>query len=133
LPDLILPDTSVWARSAQPAVAAELGDAIDEERVAIVLPVALELLSSARDPADLALRAEGYDALQTIEITPSIEQRAREIQVGLAGRGYHRGPSPTDLIAAAAAESVDAELWHCDRHFDLIGEVTGQPIRRVGE
>jgi predicted nucleic acid-binding protein len=90
--------------------------------------------SSARhDAADLARRAEGYDALHTIEITPSIEQRAREIQVGLAWRGHHRGPSPTDLSAAAAAESVGAELWHCDRHFDLIGEVTGQPIRRVRE
>ena len=37
-----------------------------------------------------------------------------------------------DLLAAAAAESVDAELWHCDRHFELIEEVTGQPMRRVG-
>ena len=33
---------------------------------------------------------------------------------------------------AAAAESVDAELWHCDRHFELIAEVTGQRMRRVG-
>ena len=133
MPELVLPDTSVWARTAHPAVAGELGDAIDEERVAIVLPVALELLSSARDAADYALRAQDYDALQKVELTPSIERRAREIQAALAWRGYHRGPSPTDLIAAAAAESVGAELWHCDRHFDLIGEVTGQPMRRVGE
>jgi predicted nucleic acid-binding protein len=133
LPELVLPDTSVWARTAQPAVADELGDAIDEERVAIVLPVALELLSSARDAADYALLAQDYDALQRVELTPSIERRSREIQAVLAWRGYHRGPSPTDLIAAAAAESVGAELWHCDRHFDLIGEVTGQAIRRVGE
>jgi len=27
---------------------------------------------------------------------------------------------------------ADAELWHCDRHFELIAEVTGQPMRRVG-
>ncbi len=32
----------------------------------------------------------------------------------------------------AAAEAVDAELWHCDRHFELIAEVTGQPVRRLG-
>jgi predicted nucleic acid-binding protein len=133
LPEFVLPDTSIWARTAQPAVGAELGDAIDEERVAIVLPVVLELLSSARDAADLALRAQGYDALWSIELTPRIERRAREIQAALAWRGYHRGPSPTDLIAAAAAETVGAELWHCDRHFELIGEVTGQPMRRLGE
>ena len=130
--ELVLADTSVWARRAQPSVAAELGDAIDEERVAIVLPVVLELLGSAHDAADLALRAPQYDALRSIELTPAIERRSREIQAGLAWRGHHRGPSPTDLIAAAAAEAAGAELWHCDRHFDLIGEVTGQLMRRVG-
>ena len=50
----------------------------------------------------------------------------------LAERGYHRGPSVTDLLAAAAAEHAEAEVWHCDRHFELIAGVTGQPIRKVG-
>jgi hypothetical protein len=132
LPELVLPDTSVWARSAQPAVAAELGDAIDEERVAIVLPVTLELLSATRNAAEFAEQAIRYDALRRIDVDRGISRRARHVQARLARRGYHRGPSPTDLIAAAAAESAGAELWHCDRHFDLIGEVTGQPMRRLG-
>ena len=37
-----------------------------------------------------------------------------------------------DLLTAAAAEAVDAELWHCDRLFELIAEVTGQSVRRIG-
>ena len=132
MPELVLPDTSIWARSAQPAVAGELGDAIDEERVAIVLPVTLELLSTTRNAAEFAEQAARYHALRRVDIDRRVSRRARHIQARLARRGYHRGPSPTDLIAAAAAESAGAELWHCDRHFDLIGEVTAQRMRRLG-
>lgn len=129
---LVLPDTSVWARRSQPAVAGELAEAIEADQVAVVLPILLELLRSARDVRDLRLRAGRYDALRRIELTPAIGRTARLVQEKLAERGHHRGPSPTDLIAAAAAEAAGAELWHCDRHFELIAEVTGQPVRRVG-
>ncbi len=44
----------------------------------------------------------------------------------------HQGPSPVDLLTVAVAEAVDAELWHRDRYFELIAEVTGQPVRRLG-
>jgi predicted nucleic acid-binding protein len=70
--------------------------------------------------------------LHAIDLTPAMGWRARVVQAALALRGYHRGPSPIDLLAAAAAEAVGAELWHCDRHFELIGQVTGQPMRRLG-
>jgi predicted nucleic acid-binding protein len=36
------------------------------------------------------------------------------------------------LLAAAAAAEVGIELWHCDRHFELIAELTDQPMRRLG-
>ena len=76
--------------------------------------------------------AEEFDALDRVELTPEIGRRARDVQAALAERGYHRGPSPTDLMAAGAAAVVGAELWHCDRHFELIAGVTGQPVRRLG-
>lgn len=98
----------------------------------MVAPIALELLRSARDAQTLRIRSARYDSLRQIRLTPTIEQRARTVQAALALRGHHRGPSPTDLLAAAAAEAVGAELWHCDRHFELIAEVTGQPARRLG-
>jgi predicted nucleic acid-binding protein len=123
---------SVWLRIGQPAVADELADAIEEDRVATVLPIVLELLRSARDARKLREDAALYDSLPQLPVTRRVGRRAREVQARLALRGYHRGPSPTDLIAAAAAEAAGAELWHCDRHFDLIGEVTGQPMRRLG-
>ncbi len=129
---LALPDTSTWARSAQPEIAVALADAIEADEIVVIEPVVLELLRSARDARDLEVDAVRYGFLRTVPMSRRIERRARAVQARLARRGYHRGPSPVDLLVAAAAESVDAEVWHCDRHFELIAEVTRQPLRRLG-
>jgi len=129
---LVLIDTSVWARQNQPHVRRALADAIEANAVAMVVPVMLELLRSARSQAELLALAEDYEALHLIPLEPDLGKRARVVQAALAKRGYHRGPSPVDLITAAAAESVGAELWHCDKHFELIAQVTGQAVRRLG-
>jgi predicted nucleic acid-binding protein len=120
-------------RREEPVVAATLAPALEQGRVLLSTPVLLELLRSARDVRQLAAQAKRYDFLHVVPTSGLVERRARDVQTLLAWRGYHRGPSPVDLLAAAAAESVGAELWHCDRHFELIAEVTGQPMRRVGE
>jgi len=92
----------------------------------------LELLRSAPSHADLVELTEEYEALHLVPLEPDLGKRARVVQAELARRGYHRGPSPVDLITAAAAESIGAELWHCDKHFELIAQLTGQPVRRLG-
>ena len=128
----VLPDTSVWQRRGQPEVEGALAAALESDAVAMVDPIKIELLRSAFGERDHELLRRDYDRLHRIPLTDAIGGRAVEIQASLASRGYHRGPSPVDLLAAAAAESAGAELWHCDRHFALIAEVTGQPIRKVG-
>ncbi len=129
---LALVDTSVWARRLQPGVVERLSRAVEEDRVVMFAPVLLELLRGTKDKRELERDGRRYDMLPVVSFTPALVQRARDVQRRLAWRGYHRGPSPVDLLAAAAAESVGAELWHCDRHFELIADVTGQPMRRVG-
>lgn len=129
---LVLIDTSVWARQNQPQVRQAVAEAVEANAVAIVVPVMLELLRSARNQAELLELSEEYEALHLIPLEPDLGKRARAVQAVLAKRGYHRGPSPVDLLTAAAAESVNAELWHCDKHFELIAQFTGQPIRRLG-
>jgi len=109
-----------------------LADAIDRDEVVAAAPVVLELLRGARDRADLERRSRQYDALPQVHLDESLETRARHVQLALSWRGYHRGPSAADLLTAVAAEAAGVELWHCDRHFELIAEVTGQPVRRVG-
>jgi predicted nucleic acid-binding protein len=129
---LVLIDTSTWARARQSPVADRIADVIDANLVAIVGPLTLELLRSARDLEELRLLGQYYDSLHQVPLTSALTGRAREVLEALAARGYHRGPSPVDLLAAAAAESIGAELWHCDRDFELIADVTGQPVLRVG-
>jgi hypothetical protein len=49
----------------------------------------------------------------------------------LADRGQHRAPSIPDLTIAAAAELAGLTVLHLDKDFDLIAEVTGQPMQRL--
>jgi predicted nucleic acid-binding protein len=118
--------------SESASVRQAVAEAIDANAVAMVVPIMLELLRSARDHAELLALAEEYEALHLIPLKPDLGKRALAVQAALARRGYHRGPSPVDLVTAAAAESVGAELWHCDKHFELIAQFTGQPVRRLG-
>jgi predicted nucleic acid-binding protein len=129
---LVVIDTSVWARQNQPQIRQVLAHAIEANAVAMVVPIMLELLRSARDHAELIALTEEYEALHAIPLTPELGHRAHAVQAALAKRGYHRGPSPVDLLTAAAAEAVGAELWHCDKHFELIAQFTSQRVRRLG-
>lgn len=59
---------------------------------------------------------------------PAIEDRSIEVQLLLADRGQHRAPSIPDLIVAATAELAGLIVLHFDKDFDLITDVTGQPV-----
>jgi predicted nucleic acid-binding protein len=127
-----LADSSVWARSDQAAVGDLLGDALDANALAMTGPLMLELLRSARWASDFARLRWMYSSLPRIPMDDPVLDRAGTVQLELVNRGQHRGPSVVDLLTAAAAELAGCELWHCDKHFDHIAAVTGQPIRRVG-
>ncbi|SJN43362.1 POSSIBLE CONSERVED MEMBRANE PROTEIN [Luteococcus japonicus LSP_Lj1] len=62
-----------------------------------------------------------------------MEDRALEVQRMLADRGQHRAPSVPDLLIAATAELLGLQVLHLDKNFDLIAEVTGQPMRRLDQ
>jgi predicted nucleic acid-binding protein len=64
-------------------------------------------------------------------LTPVIEDRALAVQLLLAERGQHRAPSIPDLIIAATAELTGLTVLHVDKDFDLISEVTSQPVERL--
>lgn len=129
---VVLADTSVWARRDQRAVRERLAEAIDANAAAITDPLMLELLRSARSRDELTRLAALYESLHVIPTSPAVTSRARAVQAALAARGQHRGPSPVDLLTAAAAELTGAAIWHCDKHFDQIAALTGQPAERIG-
>ena len=45
--------------------------------------------------------------------------------------GQPRAPSIPDLIIAATAELAGLTVLHLDKDFDLIAEITGQPMERL--
>ena len=63
--------------------------------------------------------------------TPAIEDRSVEVLTLLADRGQHRVPSIPDLIIAATAELAGLTVLHLDKDFEIIADVTGQPIERL--
>lgn len=93
----------------------------------------LEAGFSARSEADwAAIVNEPPIADMPIDgVTPRAESRALEVQRELARRGTHRGPGPADLLIAATAELQSLTILHVDRDFELIADVTGQPLERL--
>ena len=64
-------------------------------------------------------------------VTPAIEERAVDVQLALAERGQHRAASIPDLLIAATAEVAQLKVLHVDKDFELIADVTGQPVERL--
>ena len=95
--------------------------------VAVCEIVVLEILYSARNPRDYTAMRTSLDALPWLPVTGAVMDRAVEVQGLLAQRGQHRRPIP-DLVIAATAEVHGATVLHFDKDFDLIAEVTGQPV-----
>jgi len=111
------PDSEDWASR------------IERGLVRITTVTRLEVGYSARSGADLraGLREPPVSAMPVEYLTPAIEDRAVEVLTLLADRGQHRAPSVPDLIIAATAELAGLTVLHCDKDFDLITSVTGQP------
>jgi len=117
----ISPDAPRWASR------------IERGLVRITTVTRLEVGFSARSGPDLraGLRQPPLSVMPVEYLTPLIEDRAVEVQAVLADRGQHRALSIPDLIIAAAAELAGLTILHLDKDFDLIADVTGQPVERL--
>ena len=125
-----LADKSALARMKEPVVAGHLGPLLDEGLVATCAIVDLEVLYSARSPADHEALGEERRAFTDVPITPAVMERALQVQRLLARKGRHRVPIP-DLIIAATAESAGLAVLHYDADYEHIATATGQPHRWV--
>jgi predicted nucleic acid-binding protein len=119
-----LADTSAWNRSA---AAADRWEELRDQLFLCSL-VRLELLYSARSPADHSALARDLSTIPDLAVDGDVCARAERAQALLAARSQHRGPAPMDLLVAATAAEYGVILLHYDRHFDAIAGVTGQPM-----
>jgi len=130
-----LVDKSALVRLGASPDAFDWADRIERGLVHVTNVTLLEVGYSARSAGELR-HAFGSAPLRSMPaeyLTPAIEDRALEVQAILAERGQHRAPSIPDLLIAAVAELAQFTLLHVDKDFELIAEVTGQPVERLSQ
>lgn len=128
-------DKSAYARMqlGQAAHAEEWNARIERGLVRLSTITRLELGFSARS-GEAGRDAFGLPPLSLMPIehlTPAMEDRAWEVQMLLADRGQHRAASIPDLLIAATAEKAGLTVLAVDKDFELIADVTGQPVETL--
>src|SRR5215470_18889994 len=127
-----LADTSALARLRQQSVATVLGPLTEAGLVATCGVIEFELGWAARTAAELdqvrADRDTGYEWLATHD---EDWRRALQVQATLWRQGQIRAVGLPDLLIAAVAERERVTVIHYDSDYDLISDVTGQPMQWV--
>lgn len=127
-----LADSTVWSKvrtRTRPDLADWFNQAVQAGFIATCDAVALELLRSAQNAAAFARQSDLLGLLSWCRMGEREFVRALEVQALLAASGMQRGVPLVDLLIAAAAESSAMPLLHYDHDYDLVANVTGQPVR----
>lgn len=106
---------------------------IEQGLVRVTTVTLLEMAYSARSATDMAaiLHRQPLADMPVEHVTPAAERRSLEVLERLAARGQHRAPSVPDLLIAAVAEHARLVVLHVDKDFELIADITSQPIERL--
>jgi predicted nucleic acid-binding protein len=127
-----LADTSAWTnRDRDAALRHDFDSRVLAGEIAMAPSVLMELLWSARSSADFDDLVEELAVLPRLNPDGPAWDRAVEVWRELVRRGRHRQVPQNDLVVAATAELAGVGVCHYDRHFDVIAEVTGQPVRAI--
>jgi len=129
-----LADTSAWTNRAKDLEIRVAFDALVEDGLIATCPmVAMELLWSATSQADFAELRSDLDELPRVPIDGTVWDRAIDVfqALGRAGPLHHRRVKLPDLLIAAAGEVAELPVVHYDRDFEVIGSLTGQPMRPI--
>jgi predicted nucleic acid-binding protein len=127
-----LADTSAWTnRHRGDTVRVDFDRRVMRGEIATCPPVVMELLWSARARADFEDTVSTMAALPQFEADRPAWDRAVAVWTELVRRGRHRQARQPDLLVAAVAELAGVPVCHYDRHFEVIAEVTGQPVRAI--
>jgi predicted nucleic acid-binding protein len=126
-------DKSAYTRLAKSPDARLWIERIERGMVRISTITRLEIGYSFRTAAEAHAESSSPPlALMPVEyLAPVAEDRAVEVQLMLADRGQHRGPSIPDLLVAATAEVSRLTVLAHDKDFDLIAQITGQAVERL--
>lgn len=126
-----LADKSALARANRPSVAARLEPLFVSGEIATCGIVDLELLFSARSTPDYLAILADRRSMPRVEVGEREIERAIEVQTELARKGQHRGVTIPDLLIASAAEAAGLCVLHYDADYDLVANITGQPVEWI--
>ena len=126
-------DKSAYARIAGSPDAELWIDRIERGLVRMSTVTRLEIGYSFRtaEQARLEVVSPPLSLMPVEYLTPAAEDRAVEVQLLLADRGQHRAPSIPDLLVAATAEIAALTVLAVDKDFDLITQISGQPLEQL--
>jgi hypothetical protein len=126
-------DKSALTRLAGSPDAEQWAERIERGLVRIATVTRLEVGFSARSGPELrsAIQQPPLASMPVEYLTPTIEDRAVDVQMLLADQGQHRAPAVPDLLIAATAELAGLTVLHVDKDFELIADITGQPTERL--
>jgi predicted nucleic acid-binding protein len=127
-----LADTSAWTnRHRDDTARVDFDRRVMRGEIATCPPVLMELLWSSRGSAAFEKTVSRMSALPQLEADRPAWDRAVAVWRELVQRGRHRQARQPDLLVAAVAELAGLPVCHYDRHFEVIAEVTGQPMRAI--
>ena len=123
--------SALTRRDTRPEVRAFIEPLVLAGRVATCSIVDLERLYSARDAKTYLQLAIALQGLPRVAVTEMVMDRALDVQARLAKRSQHRAVPLPDLIIAACAELNGLTILHYDSDYELIAQITQQPIQWV--
>lgn len=125
---MILVDTSIWIeylRDTDDPVVAELDRLIvSGTQLLATEPIIMELLAGANTPHREAKLAQLTNGLPLLKLDPGLDYRAAAQIFVAARRIGHPLRSLNDCLIAAVAIRTGTALFHRDRDFAFIAEVT---------
>jgi predicted nucleic acid-binding protein len=127
-----LADTSALTRLRHPVVAAALAPLIDAGVVATCGVIEFELGWATRSSAEFdQLRIDRDAGYERLAIHDEDWRRALDVQAALWRGGHMRAVGFPDLLVAAVAERERVTVLHYDSDYDIIAQVTSQPVQWV--
>jgi predicted nucleic acid-binding protein len=124
---VLLLDNSAWARIVNGSLdderAATVASWTEQRQLATCLPFLLEAGYSAQSAACHRTMMADFALLPHIPITPTVEERARQVQRELVVVGHHR-LAPLDIMIAACAHEAEAGVLHYDPDYDILAART---------